>query len=700
MTFAEPLWLLAGLAACVALVWLYRRFDARQRAALTTFASSHLLGQLTASFSTSRRAFKRVLYVAGVACVFLALARPQWGFRWEETRRKGIDILFAVDTSKSMLSQDVNPNRITRAKLAVSDLVGKLDGDRVGLIAFAGDAFLQSPLTLDYDAFRQSLDALDVGIIPRGGTDVASAIHEAQAAFGVETKNQKILVLITDGEDLEAKGIDAAKAAAKDGLKVYTIGVGGTTGELIPVPDDNGGTSFLKDDTGNYVKSHLDESTLKQIAEATGALYAPLGQQGQGLETVYQHALAPLPKQDVMSRMQKVSIERFQWPLALGIVLLLSEMLIGTRKGRFSRRKFAPLPASKPRVKLRHATAALALGAVCLAGRVQASPQSAESAYKRGDYPAAENQYKEAADKNPQLAALQYNLGTAAYKSGQYDKALPAFQSTLKTDKLDLQQQAYYNIGNTEFRVGQQTEKAKPEDTIKTWTDAVASYDASLKLQPADADAKFNRDLVQKKLDELKKQQQQKQDEQKKQDQQKQDQKDKDQQQNKDQKDKDQQKDQSSKDQQSKGDPSKDQKDQKDGQGNTPPQDKKDADNQPQKPGDQAKNEPPKNPSSGQDKPQPTQMAKNDQKPQPTPGEAKPDQAPKPDQAQQPDQAPKPDQKQPAEPDAQGQPGQMSPQEAKSLLDSLKKDEHALPSAPDARAVGQQPPQDQPRKDW
>ena len=536
MTFAEPLWLLAGLAACVALVWLYRRFDARQRAALTTFASSHLLGQLTASFSTPRRAFKRVLYVAGVACVFIALARPQWGFRWEETRRKGIDILFAVDTSKSMLAQDVKPNRITRAKLAVSDLVGKLDGDRVGLIAFAGDAFLQSPLTLDYDAFRQSLDALDVGIIPRGGTDVASAIHEAQAAFGVETKNQKILVLITDGEDLEAKGIDAAKAAAKDGLKVYTIGVGGTTGELIPVPDDNGGTSFLKDDTGNYVKSHLDESTLKQIAEATGALYAPLGQQGQGLETVYQHALAPLPKQDVMSRMQKVSIERFQWPLALGIVLLLSEMLIGTRKGRFSRRKFAPLPASKPRVKLRHATAALALGAVCLAGRVQASPQSAESAYKRGDYPAAENQYKEAADKNPQLAALQYNLGTAAYKSGQYDKALPAFQSTLKTDKLDLQQQAYYNIGNTEFRVGQQTEKAKPEDTIKTWTDAVASYDASLKLQPADADAKFNRDLVQKKLDELKKQQQQKQDEQKKQDQQKQDQKDKDQQQNKDQK--------------------------------------------------------------------------------------------------------------------------------------------------------------------
>ena len=205
MTFAEPLWLLAGLLACGALVWLFARHDRRQRAALRTFASGHLLEQLTASFSRRRRNFKRVLFIAGVFCIFAALARPQWGFRWEETQRRGIDLLFAVDTSRSMLTQDVKPNRLTRAKLAVSDLVGKLDGDRVGLVAFAGSAFLQSPLTLDYDAFRQSVDALDVGVIPRGGTDVAAAIHEAEAAFGTSTNSQKILVLITDGEDLEAQ---------------------------------------------------------------------------------------------------------------------------------------------------------------------------------------------------------------------------------------------------------------------------------------------------------------------------------------------------------------------------------------------------------------------------------------------------------------------------------------------------------------
>ena len=189
MKFAQPIWLLAGLIACAALLWRYRRFDARQRAELKKFASESLIAQLTTSVSPARRQLKRVLVVAGVACLALALARPLVGFRWEEAKRKGLDLLFAVDTSRSMLAQDVKPDRLTRAKMAVEDLLAKMDGDRVGLIAFAGNAFLQCPLTLDYDAFRQSLDALDTKIIPRGGTDIASAIHEAEAAL--EGKGQQ-----------------------------------------------------------------------------------------------------------------------------------------------------------------------------------------------------------------------------------------------------------------------------------------------------------------------------------------------------------------------------------------------------------------------------------------------------------------------------------------------------------------------------
>ena len=224
MKFAQPIWLLAGLMACAVLMWRYRRFDARQRAELTKFASASLIAQLTASVSPARRQLKRALVIAGVACLAVALARPLVGFRWEEARRKGLDLMFAVDTSKSMLAQDVKPDRLTRAKMAVEDLLAKMDGDRVGLVAFAGNAFLQCPLTLDYDAFRQSLDALDTKIIPRGGTDIASAIHETEAALEGNGNNERILVLLTDGEDLEGSALDAARAAARHGLKIFTVG--------------------------------------------------------------------------------------------------------------------------------------------------------------------------------------------------------------------------------------------------------------------------------------------------------------------------------------------------------------------------------------------------------------------------------------------------------------------------------------------
>ena len=510
MTFAEPIWIFAGLVVIAGMAWIYRRFDLRQRAALAEFASSHLLAKLTASFSPVRRRIKRALFVAALAFTFLALARPQIGFHWEEEKQRGIDILFAIDTSKSMLTQDVTPDRLTRAKLAITDLVRKLDGDRVGLIAFAGEAFLQAPLTLDYDAFQESLDAVDTNVIPRGGTDVASAIQEAQAAFGKESKNRKILVLVTDGEDLEARGIDTARAAGKDGLVIYTVGVGSPSGGLIPIASANGGTDFVKDASGQFVKSHLDENTLKQIAEATGGTYQPLGQQGQGLQTIYDQALAPLPKEDLASKRQRVYNERFQWPLAAALGCLFASMLIGTRRGNQK-------SIARAKGKLQGAVAGIAVGLALTAytTSAQASPQSAEQAYKKGDFTNAEKQYEQAAAQQPETAPLQFNWGASAYKTGEYDKALPAFQKALNTDDVPVQQQAYYDMGNTQYRIGQKTEKTSPQDTIKTWQSAVQSYDSALKLKPDDADAKFNRDFVQRKLDQLQKQNQQNKDQQK-----------------------------------------------------------------------------------------------------------------------------------------------------------------------------------------
>jgi Ca-activated chloride channel family protein len=509
MKFAEPIWLVAGFVVIAALVYIYRVLDRRQRAALAEFASNHLLAKLTASFSPGRRLLKRGLFLAALACIFVALARPQWGYHWVDQKERGIDLIFAIDTSKSMLTQDVNPSRLERAKMAITDFVRNLDGDRVGLIAFAGEAFLQAPLTLDYDAFQDSLDAIDVNTIPRGGTDISSAIQEAQAAFAHNTQNKKILILVTDGEDLQGQGIDAARAAAKDGLVIYTVGVGTASGGLIPVPNADGGTDFLKDPaTGEYVKSHLDENTLTQIAEATGGMYQPLGQQGQGLGVIYDKALASLPKHDIASRRTRVYEERFQWPLAAGIGLLFASLLIGTRRRTPAEGGKKKAKTSKP-VRATQAATAVALAMLAVPTLVHASAQSAESAFKKGDYNKAEKQYEDAAAQHPDDAALQYDLGASAYKTGEFDTALPAFQKALSTDDPALQQQAFYNIGNTQYRIGQKTEKASPQDTIKQWQGAVQSYDAALKLKPDDADAKFNRDYVEKKLEKLQKQQKQ-----------------------------------------------------------------------------------------------------------------------------------------------------------------------------------------------
>jgi len=381
MKFAEPLWLLAGLLGCGSLLWAWWRHDARQRLALATFASPHLHAQLTASFSATGRNWKRGLFVAVAACLFVALARPQAGFRWEEVKRRGIEVIFAVDVSRSMLTPDVKPDRLTRAKLTVDDLVSHLDGDGVGLIAFAGSAFLQCPITLDYDAFHESLAALDTSIIPRGGTDIASAIHEAQTALQNRPGTDKILVLLTDGEDLEGSALEAAKAAAKTGLKIYAVGVGTANGDLIPVPVDQG-SGFIKDDAGQFVKSRLDEAGLKAITGATGGLYEPLGAQGQGLDIIYQTALAPLTKHDLASRRQRVFTERFQWPLAAGFLFLLASMSVGTRR-RHPRQTVEPAPIPVvPRAPFGASGVAVVIGLLMfLPGhQAKASPVTAEAA--------------------------------------------------------------------------------------------------------------------------------------------------------------------------------------------------------------------------------------------------------------------------------------------------------------------------------
>jgi len=678
MKFVLPIWLLVGVIACAVLVWRYRRFDRTQTSLLAGFVSPRLAERLTRSFSPERRRLKRILFVAATACLFIALARPQAGFRWEEARRKGLEILFAVDTSKSMLAQDVKPNRLTRAKLAVEDLLGKLNGDGVGLVAFAGNAFLQCPITLDYDAFRESVGALDTQIIPRGGTDVAAAIHEAESAFEARPDSDKILVLITDGEDLSQEGVAAAKAAAKDGVKVFTVGVGSSNGELIPVPNESGGTEFVKDASGQFVKSRLDDKTLKEIAEATGGMYEPLGQQGQGLTTIYDEGLKPFTRHDLASRQHKVYIERFEWPLLAALLLFSLEPFIGTRRRNAAAQAPSHSLAELGGLTSRPAVAmGLILAFVALPGITHASPGSAEKAYQKGDFTKAVKDYAASAQKQPNNAQLHFNTGAAAYKAGEFTPAEKSFHAALKTADLPVQQSAYYNLGNAQYRIGQKTEQSNTQETIKNWESAVKSYEAALEIKPDDADAKYNRDLVKRKLEELKKQQQQQQNQQNQNQQQNQQANNDSGQDQKGQKD--QQQDQSQ-NQQANNSSGKDQ--QKDQQANN--SSGKDQQNQNQ----QAQN-------SGAEQKQQDQQSQQQQ-------QANAGQQPKPAQQGTPEANAKPDQQQGdqmAQANERREPGQMTKEEAKRLLDSLKGDEQKVAAAPMTR--GQAGPQnDQPIKDW
>ncbi len=330
MSFIDMNYLYA-IPAIVLFIGLFYLICSRSnRARIHIFTSPTLLNRLLRNHSTTRKRIKLFIFMTSIGLLLFCLARPQWGFEFKESKGKGIDFVIALDTSKSMLAQDIRPNRLIRSKLAILDLIAKLRGDRVGLVAFSGSAFLQCPLTLDYDAFTQSLNALDTDIINRGGTDIALAIAEAKAAFAKDSEN-KIIVLITDGEDLEASGIMEAKAAKEEGIRIYTVGVGSEEGELIPVAAINGEIEYLKDGSGNLVRTKLDAETLQIISSFSGAFYVSLFEEG-GLDSIYEEGLALVPEEERKIRMDEVAIDRYQAFAIAAFLLLILEPLIHTRK--------------------------------------------------------------------------------------------------------------------------------------------------------------------------------------------------------------------------------------------------------------------------------------------------------------------------------------------------------------------------------
>ncbi len=326
--FPLHLFLLVGLLPAIAFfVWALRK----RRRDLERFAEARLLAKLSPDLDGRRQRWRAALLLLALAFSALAAAGPRWGFHWEEVHREGVDLVIALDTSRSMLAEDVKPNRLERAKLAVQDLVRQLQGDRVGLVAFAGTAFVQCPLTLDYEVFNETLRAVTTNIIPKGGTAIGEAINTSIAALEERQGKHTAILLITDGEDHEGEVDEAANAAAEKGIKLYTVGIGTSEGELIPLTV-KGQQTFLKDRRGQVVKSRLDGDTLEKIATTTGGAYVHASGPSLGLDEVYSEYISKMEKRELKSAMEKRFEERFQLPLLLAFVLLLIEPLIGSRR--------------------------------------------------------------------------------------------------------------------------------------------------------------------------------------------------------------------------------------------------------------------------------------------------------------------------------------------------------------------------------
>jgi Ca-activated chloride channel family protein len=533
----SPGWLWA-LLLLLPLLWFFVDAARRRGALLARIVAPRLQQQLTGQVSPLKRNLRTCLLLVAIALVIAGLAKPRLGYKELEIKSKGRDVIIAIDTSRSMLSTDTAPTRLGRAKLIAQDLLGLLKGDRIGLIAFAGEAFLQAPLTLDKGAVLTSLEDLDTNTIPKGGTDIASAIRMAIAAFGKGEGMSRALVLMTDGEDLEASGVEAAKEAAAAGIRIFTIGFGSPSGSLIPVRTENGRNDFVRDESGRPVTSKLDSSRLAEIAKETGGFYQAYGQ--DAAKAIYEKGIVPMEERESGTLSSRKPIERYAWPVTAALICLTIWSLLGEGR-RF--RSAAPL---------------LILSLLCGAsiGSVSASGLTD---YREGNYQGALKDFETRLQKGAAAEEIRFDAGAAAYKAGDYKKAAGYFSEAMTSAKRKIRDDATYNLANALVRTGEAAQET--EAKLADWKNALQHYETVLKSDSGNTRAKENREIVRKLIEELKKKQdqQKKNDKDKKKDQK--DQKDK-----QDQKEKqDQNKDQQQSDQsQGGGQGQKDQKDSND----------------------------------------------------------------------------------------------------------------------------------------
>lgn len=495
MSFGATQWFWA-LLIIPFLVVLFVRAERRATLRLREFVSERLLPNLARTVDRRRRSLRFALVLLGLALAITALAQPRRGYTYEDAKRKGLDLILAMDTSRSMLSNDVPPNRLQRVKLAAQDLINELQGDRAGLVAFAGRAFLQAPLTIDYDAAVEAINDLDTNTIPEGGTNISDAIDLAVHTFGKSAIGNRAVIIFTDGEELSGDALKTAKAAADAGVRIFTVGVGTPEGSLIPISNgEGGGTAFVKDSKGQVVKSKLDEKRLKEIAESTGGFYLHLEDGPRTMKQLFAEGLAKMQAGDIDARLSRRPIERYQWPLGAAMFFLAASFLMRERKRL---RSFVPR-AVEPKKALAVAATLLLLANISLGSA------PGLDAYRQDKFSEAYQEFDKTLKEHPQTHAaeeIEFDAGAAAYKMKDFGKALNSFSQALLSPDASLQSRSHYNLGNTLYQRGDA--QKKDAEKMKDWTNALQHYEESLKITPDNKEAKENLEYVKKKIEELK----------------------------------------------------------------------------------------------------------------------------------------------------------------------------------------------------
>lgn len=498
----EFLWLLLVVAAC-GLIWGYAEW--RNRRKLESWADRQMFGRLIPDRSGWRPAVKMALTLTGFALLVVALANPQMGTKIEKGKRAGSDVAICLDVSNSMMAEDIQPNRLERSKRVVTNIMNTLAGDRISLVVFAGASYIQMPLTNDYGAAKLFLDQVSCDMIASQGTAIGDAIEKAMQTFGYGDADQewvknkgRAIIVISDGENHEDDAVDAARRAAREGVRICTIGMGLPDGAPIPEYDPRGRkNSYKRERGGSIIMTKLNEDMMRQIASAGNGVYVYAGNAGSGLGEIGK-VIEGLEKEDYGEAVFSAYESRYQYPLAAAILCLLAEVMIFERRNR------------KWSLTSLTGTAVLLLCIMPTDASAQANRKLLREGnrnYKTEKYDQAELNYRRALEADTTDFRGQYNLAASLYRQEKYDEAAMHYAQALAAPDIDdsRRAKALHNVGNSMVKAGLQNE----QQGMQYFQQAVKAYQDALKLDPKNDDTRYNLAYARRLLQQARQQQQQ-----------------------------------------------------------------------------------------------------------------------------------------------------------------------------------------------